>query len=396
MANYNLEIFTENIEGEALNQIYEIAKSPAMEGAKIRIMPDVHAGKGCVIGFTATNYKNIIPNIVGVDLGCGMRVVELGNIDINYEKLDNVIRTFVPSGMDVHEHQNGHILKEVDKLLDDLHCNIGKEGRLRAEYSVGTLGGGNHFIEIDADKDNNKYLVIHTGSRNLGTLVANLYQKKAVKYCTIQPEERRAIIDQCIAEGREQDIECELLTFKQNRPYIPPEQAYLSHEDGVHYLHDVRLVQKFAELNRQRIAQIILEKMNWKQLNSFTTIHNYVDFYDDTIRKGSISAQTNEKVLIPLNMRDGCIIGYGKGNTDWNYSAPHGAGRLMSRAAAKEAIKLEDFEASMKGIYTTSVGYSTLDESPFAYKPAQEIIDLIEDTITIDRIIKPVYNFKAS
>lgn len=394
----DLKIFTENIEPEALNQIYTLVKQPAFADCKVRIMPDVHAGAGCVIGFTADLGEKVIPNIVGVDIGCGMLTVELGRIEIDFEKLDNVIREKVPSGKSVHEEETKPFPE-----LEDLYCLPYLEHKERIRRSIGTLGGGNHFIEIDTDTAGNKYLIIHTGSRNLGKQVAEYYQNFAVE--TMEGKDKlgdmqKALIADYKKQGRQKEIEKAIKelyrTFQPNPLHIPKELCYLTDTNREKYLHDMQICQKFAVKNREAIADIILKEMNWKDVNSFETIHNYIELETNMVRKGAISAKKDEMLLIPINMRDGCIIGRGKGNADWNQSAPHGAGRIMSRSKAKENISLDAFEQSMAGIYTTSVNQSTVDESPMAYKPMDEIVENIKDTVEIVNIIKPVYNFKAS
>ena len=394
----NLKIFTRNIEDAALNQINELLEQDAFKDAKVRIMPDVHAGKGCVIGFTGDLGDKVIPNIVGVDIGCGMLCVELGKVDIDLEKLDKVIRDNVPSGRNVHELP----IQSSNLYLDELYCKRmlnNKDNWL--ERSLGTLGGGNHFIEVDVDNDGNKYLIIHTGSRNLGKQVAEIYQNKAIEYCSYDKEmkdEKNKIIKEYKEQGREKDIQQALLDV--NNKYngkikLPQDLCYLEGDLRKQYLHDMLICQTFAMHNRKYIASVILEHMNLIEKDNFHTIHNYISFDDNIIRKGAISARKGERVLIPINMRDGCIIGIGKGNDDWNQSAPHGAGRIMSRAKAKEILRLKDFENSMEGIYTTSVCEDTIDESPMVYKPMDEIIKYIGDTVEIEKIIKPIYNFKA-
>lgn len=394
----NLKIFTENIEWEALNQIYTLIKQPAFENCKVRIMPDVHAGAGCVIGFTADLGDKVIPNIVGVDIGCGMLTVELGKIDINFEQLDKAIRKRVPSGRNVHEREQVYF-EEIEKL----YCYLNLKGVQRIRNSIGTLGGGNHFIEVDADDSGNKYLIIHSGSRNLGKQVAEYYQSLAVE--TMQGKGRlnemqEKLIAEYKATGRSKDIQKAIKELKQkfnpNPLGIPKELCYLTGDDREEYLHDMRICQNFAVENRKRIAESILDEMGMISLSRFETIHNYIEFGSNMVRKGAISAKSGQRLLIPINMRDGCIIGVGKGNEDWNYSAPHGAGRIMSRSKAKENISIDEFEKSMEGIYTTSVCQSTIDESPMAYKPIGEIVNNISDTVEIEKIIKPVYNFKAS
>ena len=400
---YDLKIFTDNIEGEALNQIYTLVKQPAFSNCKVRIMPDVHAGAGCVIGFTADLGNKVIPNIVGVDIGCGMLTVKLGPDPIDFAELDRIIRTYVPSGRAVHEGNSANY-----PFLPAFRCFNELREKEWLERSLGTLGGGNHFIEIDVDSNDNKYLIIHTGSRNLGKQVADIYQKKAIDKM-MGHGRLKALEQELIAEyrsaGRAKEIAAALEQLKNTydpNPYkVPKELCYLEGQDREDYLHDMRLCQEFASMNRYEIANTIIghlygADMAYWGLHSFETVHNYIEFDSNIVRKGAISAKAGEQVLIPLNMRDGCILGVGKGNPDWNYSAPHGAGRLMSRSKAKETIALEDFVASMEGIYTTSVGYSTIDESPFAYKPAQEIIDYVGETVDVVEILRPLYNFKAS
>lgn len=394
----NLKIFTRNIEDAALNQINELLEQDAFKDAKVRIMPDVHAGKGCVIGFTGDLGDKVIPNIVGVDIGCGMLCVELGKVDIDLEKLDKVIRDNVPSGRNVHELP----IQSSNLYLNELYCKKMLNNKDEwLERSLGTLGGGNHFIEVDVDNDGNKYLIIHTGSRNLGKQVAEIYQNKAIEYCSYDKEmkdEKNKIIKEYKEQGREKDIQQALIDVNNKyngKTKLPQDLCYLEGDLRKQYLHDMLICQAFATHNRKYIASVILEHMNLVEKYNFHTIHNYISFDDNIIRKGAISAKKGERVLIPINMRDGCIIGIGKGNDDWNQSAPHGAGRIMSRAKAKEILRLKDFENSMEGIYTTSVCEDTIDESPMAYKTMYDIIRYIYDTVEIEKIIKPIYNFKA-
>lgn len=398
----NLKIFTKNVEQEAVDQIELLLAQDAFKDCKVRIMPDVHAGKGCVIGFTADLGEKVIPNIVGVDIGCGMLCVSLGQTDIDFEKLDNAIRSYVPSGRDVHE---GRIIRFDE--LQELKCYRELRDTKRLERSIGTLGGGNHFIEVDVAEDGYKYLVIHTGSRNLGKQVADYYQNLAFELMSGKDElyeEQGRIIEEYKAAGRKSDIQNAIAelhrNFKAVNPNIPKDLCYLEGKYREDYLHDMRICQKFAYMNRVMIAQIICNHMGWgvdaDMPDYFECIHNYIDHDSNIVRKGAISAKLGEKVLIPINMRDGCIIGTGKGNEDWNQSAPHGAGRVMSRTKAKELVSLEEFEKSMDGIYTTSVNQSTIDESPMAYKTLDEIVENIKDTVDVLAIIKPVYNFKAS
>lgn len=394
----NLKIFTNNIEPQALSQIYTLISQPAFSDCKVRIMPDVHAGAGCVIGFTADLGDKVIPNIVGVDIGCGMLTVNLGQIDIDYAELDSIIHMYIPSGRNVHAAATYPV-----KTMKQLYCYDALKNKDRIRCSLGTLGGGNHFIEIDEDIKGNKYLVIHSGSRNLGKQVADYYQKVAVDNlygANDLVQAQNELIASLKAQGREREISGAIeelhKSYKAKAIDIPKELCYLEGEDRLNYLHDMKICQEFAVANRAMMADIICRHIQWAPVSSFETIHNYIEHDTNIVRKGAISAKYGERVLIPINMRDGCIIGIGKGNEDWNCSAPHGAGRLMSRAKAKENISLEDFEASMEGIYTTAVNRSTLDESPMAYKSMDEILENIGDTVEVERIIKPVYNFKAS
>ena len=351
-------------------------------------MPDVHAGAGCVIGFTANLGDKVIPNIVGVDIGCGMLTVRLGKIDIDFKRLDEVIHRHIPSGRNVKENFS-HCF-----LVDNLTCKDHLKNLDHLHASMGTLGGGNHFIEIDADEDGEKYLVIHTGSRNLGKQVAEHYQDLAIKTTYDQKLEVKNVIERLKSEGREQEIENAIKKIKRLKPSIPKDLCYLEGANRNDYICDMRICQQFADYNRVEIARMICFEMGWIVKSCFHTRHNYID-YAGMVRKGAISAHEREPVLIPLNMRDGCIIGMGLGNDDWNCSAPHGAGRLMSRAKAKAEIPLSEYQYSMSDVFTTSVCSETLDEAPQAYKPAAEIISCIEDTVKIVKIIKPVYNFKA-
>lgn len=399
----NLKIFTKNIDEEALKQINELLEQDAFKDSKVRIMPDVHAGKGCVIGFTGDLGNKVIPNIVGVDIGCGMLCIELGNVDLDLEKLDNIIRKYVPSGRNVHEKSQS---KFAD--LEKLYClKELKNNNDFLERSLGTLGSGNHFIEVDKDEDNNKYLVIHTGSRNLGKQVASIYQNKAVEYCSYKKEmqeEKEKIKLEYKKQGRKSEITAALIDVEkkyEGKTKLPIDLCYLEGENREKYLHDMKICQEFARNNRLCIAkQILFNYFNIDNLDNnfkyFETIHNYISFEDNIIRKGAIAARSGERVLIPMNMRDGCIIGIGKGNDDWNKSAPHGAGRIMSRNKAKETVRIDEYKNSMSGIYTTSVNEDTIDEAPMVYKPMQEIVECIKDTVEIEKIIKPIYNFKAS
>lgn len=394
----DLKIFTDNIDDKAVEQIDLLLSQDAFKDCKIRIMPDVHAGKGCVIGFTGDFGDKVIPNIVGVDIGCGMLCVNLGKIDIDYKKLDDFINENIPSGMNVNEN------KRADFDLKQLYCYDKLKSYKWIENSVGSLGGGNHFIEIDEADDKEKYLVIHSGSRNLGAQVAELYQELAdqiVNHGLIDYlNNRNETIKIYKEQGRQSEIQARLNELKKeydkNKNVIPYELAYLEGEYRDQYLHDMKLCQEFAVLNRYTIAKTIADYMNWNLDNYFESIHNYISFEDNIIRKGAISAKKGQSVIIPINMRDGCIIGVGKGNEDWNNSAPHGAGRIMSRKQAAETVDLEKYKEAMKDIYTTSVREETKDEAPFVYKPIEEILEKIKPTVEVTKIIKPVYNFKAS
>ncbi len=398
----DLKLFTSNIDEKALDQINKLMEQPAFCDAKVRIMPDVHTGSGCTIGFTANLGDKVIPNVVGVDIGCGMYVTKLEkDIDLDLEKRDQIIHEYVPSGLNVHDTDQISI-----DVLKELKCFSGLKNTGWLLKSLYSLGSGNHFIEVDIDDEGYKYLVVHTGSRNLGKQVCNYYQNKAIEIHSRKNrynEEVKEIVERCNKENRRSDIQKEIKAFKEefeNRvPDMPKDLCYLEGNDRDDYLFDMKICQGFAKENRRGIAKIILEHMGIKEdmiVETFDTIHNYISFEDNIVRKGAISARLNEKLIIPINMRDGCIIGIGKGNDDWNNSAPHGAGRIMTRAKAFNTLKLDDYKESMEGIYTSSVSLDTIDEAPMVYKPMQEIIDNIKDTVDILKIIKPIYNFKAS
>ena len=394
----DLKIFTDNIDDKAVEQINLLLEQDAFKDSKIRIMPDVHAGKGCVIGFTGDLGLKVIPNIVGVDIGCGMFCANLGKIDIDYKVLDDFINSNIPSGMNVNDK------KLVDFDLTRLRCFKSLKNLEWVENSLGSLGGGNHFIEIDESDDGEKYLVIHTGSRNLGVQVADFYQDLADKLVNHDLEgyykKRDEILTTYKELGKEREIETALKELKKelevSKEVIPYELAYLEDNNREDYLHDMKICQEFAVLNRLTIAKRIAEYMGWNIDNYFESVHNYISFDDNIVRKGSISAKLGERVIIPINMRDGCIVGTGLGNEDWNYSAPHGAGRVMSRMEALKNINLDEYKESMKDIYTTSVNEGTKDEAPFVYKSLEEILEHIIPTVKVDKIIKPKYNFKAS
>lgn len=395
----DLKIFTENVDYKALQQIFTLVKQDSFANSKIRIMPDVHAGAGCVIGFTATYIDKIIPNIVGVDIGCGMRVANLGKANIDLQEFDEVIKKFIPSGRNVNQTE------QVDfSRLKDLRCyHHLKNPSGYFEKSIGTLGSGNHFIELEVDDEQNVYLVIHTGSRNLGKQVAEYYQNVAIDVISGTrhfDQQSKVIIEKYKAIGKEKEIEHVLKeikhSWKTQTVKIPKDLCYVENSDMDDYLHDMRICQEYAVLNRETIMKNILTHIGIKPIESFETIHNYVDMDHKIIRKGAVSAKKDEILLIPINMRDGSLLCKGKGNEDWNCSAPHGAGRILSRSEAKELISLDEFKKSMSGIYTTSVCKSTIDESPMAYKPMEEIMNCIKDTVEIMKILKPIYNYKAA
>ena len=382
------------IEEEAIEQIRRMCDYDFTAGSKIRIMPDVHAGKGCTIGTTMTITGKAVPNVVGVDIGCGMYTVRLDQRTVDFSEIDAAAH-YIPSGMSVWEGRKESFDLEALKCYRDL-----KDTR-RLQRSLGTLGGGNHFIEIDRASDGTLYLVIHTGSRNLGKQVAERYQRLAVELNKGREayfRQRDALIAEYKAAGRRKEIQAALKALKwEDKPLTIPEDlcyVYGSYLDD--YLHDVALCQRFARRSRELIAQILMERARLTGGSAFHTVHNYIDTDEMILRKGAIAAHKGEKVLIPINMRDGSVLAMGRGNPEWNCSAPHGAGRLMSRGAAKAALSLEEYRAAMEGIYTTSVDASTLDEAPMAYKFLEDILEVIRDSVDVLDIMKPVYNFKAS
>ena len=383
------------IEDEAIEQIRRMCDFELTEGSRIRIMPDVHAGAGCTIGTTMTVTDKVCPNIVGVDIGCGMYTVKLGEKDIDFAKIDEAAH-FIPSGMNVWEGRR----ERFD--LTELTCYRELKDTKRLERSLGTLGGGNHFIEVDEAADGTKYLVIHSGSRNLGKQVAEIHQSIAVDLHSGKEEyfrKRDEIIRSYKEQGRKYEIQAALRTLKNetvtHESRIPKELCWLYGEFLENYLKDVVICQRFARRNRELMAKIILDRAGLSAADAFHTIHNYIDTDEMILRKGAIAAHEGELVLIPINMRDGSVLAKGRGNAEWNFSAPHGAGRIMSRKAAKETIDLEAFRKAMEGVYTTSVSTNTLDEAPMAYKSLGDIIDVISSTVDVIEVLKPVYNFKA-
>ena len=384
------------VEEEAIEQIRRMCDYAIAEDSKIRIMPDVHAGKGCTIGTTMTITDKVVPNVVGVDIGCGMYTVNLGKDDVDFEKLDEAAH-FIPSGREVWEGRQ----ERFD--LTDLHCYRELKDAKRLARSLGTLGGGNHFIEIDEATDGTKYLIIHSGSRNLGKQVAELYQKLAINLNRGYGEYLKKmdeIISSYKEQGRRSEIQSALKQLQwqvyESPVSIPEDLCYLEGKYLEDYLHDVDICQVFARRSREKMAEIILERTRMNGCDAFHTIHNYIDTDEMILRKGAIAAHKGERVLIPINMKDGSILAIGKGNPEWNYSAPHGAGRIMSRTKAKNELNLDEYKQAMKGIYTTSANENTLDEAPMAYKSQESIIDVIRESVDIIDVMKPIYNFKAS
>jgi len=383
------------IEDVAIEQIKRMCDYELTAGNKVRIMPDVHAGKGCTIGTTMTVTDKACPNIVGVDIGCGMYTVKLADKSLDFEKIDEACH-YIPSGRSVWDGRR----ERFD--IQELKCYRAMKDTKRLARSLGTLGGGNHFIEIDKAADGTHYLVIHSGSRNLGKQVAEIYQQLAIDLHAGKEDyfkRREEIIRTYKEAGRRVEIQDALKElakeYTAKTPDVPEDLCWLYGSFLGDYLHDVEICQRFACRNREIMAETILERTGMSKEEAFHTIHNYIDTNEMILRKGAIAAHKGERVLIPINMRDGSVIAVGKGNPEWNYSAPHGAGRIMSRGKAKETLSLEEYRASMEGIYTTSVNESTLDEAPMVYKSLDDILDVINETVDIVDIIKPVYNFKA-
>ena len=382
------------IEDEAIEQIRRMCNYPMTEGSRIRIMPDVHAGKGCTIGTTMTIIDKAVPNVVGVDIGCGMYTVRLAEREIDLEKLDEAAH-FIPSGMNVWEGRQ----ERFD--LTELRCYRALKDAKRLERSLGTLGGGNHFIEVDQAADGTKYLVIHSGSRNLGKQVAEYYQRLAVDL-NKGKEEYFARRDDLIAEykaaGRRTEIQQALkeLHWSSHEATIPEDLCFVYGQYLEDYLFDVEICQRFARRNREKMAEILLSRSGLTAVDAFHTIHNYIDTEEMILRKGAIAAHEGERVLIPINMRDGSVLAVGKGNPEWNFSAPHGAGRIMSRTAARANLDMEEYRREMAGVYTTSVNEATIDEAPMAYKSLEDIIGVISESVDIIEVLKPIYNFKAN
>ena len=387
------KIFTKVVDDASLAQVRLLCDQSFTAGSRIRLMPDIHAGAGCTIGTTMTITDRVVPNLVGVDIGCGMETVRLRETRLELQKLDKLIQAQIPSGFDIRATPHPY-LEQID--LSSLCCARHVDLR-RAERSIGTLGGGNHFIEVDRDEEGALYLVVHSGSRHLGVEVAKYYQEAGYKALS-SPDKADvdALIARLKAEGREQDIQQELSRLKASASTdIPRALAYVSGELFTQYIHDMKLVQQFAALNRQAMVREIVRGMKLHIEEQFTTIHNYIDTDQMILRKGAVSAAAGEQLLIPINMRDGSLLCRGKGNPDWNFSAPHGAGRLMSRAQARQSFTVSAFKKEMADVYTTTVGKATLDECPMAYKDMKDILDNIGPTAEVEKIIRPIYNFKA-
>ena len=387
-------VYSDIIDESAISQIIELCSSIVSKDEKVRVMPDVHAGKGCTIGTTMTIKDKAIPNVVGVDIGCGMETVVLDEDYLDYKALDELIYKRIPSAMCIRKAPHSYFSK-ID--LKELRC-FDEIDYDRASKSVGTLGGGNHFIEVDVDDDGRLYLIIHSGSRNLGLQVATYYQKKAYQRLNNSTQNDLDILAKTLAAKGVKNAEIKREIKKRATVKVtdvPKHMAYCEGELFYDYLNDIAVTQRYADLNRKAMIEEIINGLGLSVADSFTTIHNYIDVKNMILRKGAVSAQLGEKLLIPMNMRDGSLICIGKGNEEWNYSAPHGAGRLLSRADAKRTLSLQQFQTEMQGIYTSSVNFATIDESPMAYKPMDVIMENIEPTVSVEKRIRPVYNFKA-
>lgn len=391
----NAIVYTNIIEESAIAQIKRLCDQSFTVGTKIRIMPDVHAGVGCTIGTTMTVKNKIVPNLVGVDIGCGMETIKIRNSHLELQRLDKIIYSKIPAGYSIRKTPH-KFADEVDLL--QLRCL--KEMRIdfdKTIRSIGSLGGGNHFIEADIDESGSIYIVIHSGSRHLGVEVARFYQNKAIELIKKVGKARYDnIINKYKSEGRSNEIQMAISELKKDISYdMPNDLCYLYGDDFDDYIHDMKIIQNFALINRKAMMYELIKGMNLKVDEEFSTIHNYIDTDNMILRKGAVSAQKGEKLLIPINMKDGSLICIGKGNAEWNYSAPHGAGRLMSRSQARESFTVSEFKKKMAGIYTTSVNKNTIDECPMAYKNIDDIINNISDTVEVKSVLKPIYNFKA-
>lgn len=394
---YNNAIcYCAELEKSAAGQIKAVCDQEVFADSKIRVMPDVHAGMGCTIGTTMTISNRVVPGMVGVDIGCGMETIRIKEKEIDFNKLDSLIRSEIPSGRDIRDTEHSFNSEiDLEKLCCAEHVNL-----VRARRSIGTLGGGNHFIEVDKDDDNNLYIIIHSGSRHLGNEVARYYQNEGfAALCGSARFQIDAMIQEMKEQGRSKEISRELKRLKKERAKATPISKELAYVEGVlfdEYIHDMKIIQKYAALNRKAMVDVIVKGMGVTVEEQFTTIHNYIDIDEMILRKGAISAKKGQKILIPINMRDGSLICIGKGNSEWNYSAPHGAGRIMSRKDAFEKLSMQEYEEQMEGIYTTCINRRTLDEAPMAYKPLNEIVEQIKPTAEIVCQIKPLYNFKAT
>lgn len=386
-------IYTDVVDEASVEQIQAMCDTPVFAQSKIRIMPDVHAGAGCTIGTTMTITDKVVPNMVGVDIGCGMELVRLAEKEIDLDALDRLIYAKIPAGINYRDVHHAYT-----ELIDLSQLRCAKNADLDLAYvSLGTLGGGNHFIEVDKDDEGNLYIVVHSGSRHLGKEVAEYYQNEGYRrLCGNSQPQLNDIIRQLKAEGREKEIETAIRAAKQNTAVISQDMAYVEGELFDDYIHDMHIVQQFAVLNRKAMMDEMMRGLGLTAVEQFTTIHNYIDTENMILRKGAVSAKKGEKLLIPINMRDGSLICVGKGNDDWNQSAPHGAGRILSRRKARETITMEEFEKEMSGIFSTSINLNTLDESPMAYKNMDDIVNNIAPTADILKRILPIYNFKAS
>lgn len=387
------KIFTDVVDQTSIAQVVALCNQEFTAGSRIRLMPDIHAGAGCTVGTTMTIQDKVVPNLVGVDIGCGMETIRIRESHMELQKLDKLIYEKIPSGFSIRDKAHRYLGQvNLGELCCAKHIDM-----LRAEKSIGTLGGGNHFIEVDKDEEGSIYIVVHSGSRHLGLEVAKYYQEEGYRALNQTDDESiERFIAEMKSQGRQKEISKALKKLKHTkRTSIPREMAYVSGALFEQYIHDMQIVQRFAELNRQAMMDEMVKGMKLHVEEQFTTIHNYIDTDSMILRKGAVSAGLGERLLIPMNMRDGSLVCTGKGNEDWNCSAPHGAGRLMSRSEAKQSFTVSEFKKQMAGVFTTSVGSSTLDECPMAYKNMKDIVDNIEPTAVIERIIKPIYNFKA-
>ena len=387
------KIFTDVVDSASIAQVQELCNQEFTAGSRIRLMPDIHAGAGCTIGTTMTIADKVVPNLVGVDIGCGMETVRIREGRLELQKLDKLIQEKIPSGFAIRDSAHPYLSQiDLSELCCARHVDL-----LRAERSIGTLGGGNHFIEVDRDDDGNLYLVVHSGSRHLGVEVASHYQQAGYKALNRADDASvEALVARMKAEGREKEIPKEIKRLKNVRQTsVPKALAYVSGALFAQYIHDMRIVQRFAMLNRQAMVDVIVKGMKLHVEDQFSTIHNYIDTDARILRKGAVSAKAGERLLIPINMRDGSLLCVGKGNADWNFSAPHGAGRLMSRADARQAFTVSAFKKQMAGVYTPSVSKATLDECPMAYKGMEDILNQIGPTADVEKILRPIYNFKA-